>query len=427
MKILKFISFALLLMIATSQSANAQNFVKVNGKATDIAISPKNGSVYVVNADGNVKKYDEAEKKFAPHGQQLKNAKSLSVNSSNRVFIISKSNQIYSEINGFWKEIPCEVKPLSIQVANGKPIIHSSNYKVYYRGNIGRNRNRYKWYELNTVNQLNKKFNQIIRDITGTFYVRSLDNSFQKISKDGEYTNLNGKPLYITADNQNDIIYAVGRNRGIYKWASGYENSKWELLKGTRKDFKKVAVHGKKIWAITTDNSIYYYDDKPVKDYSGTYKVTITNILSSERHVYGTMGVYLESKIKSGKITLKPIGNLPHRVWDVSIHEKQKLRKIKPVQLNRKNVISNIVISGNAREYGLNIGRVREFKLIGEAANKNAVFDFQMNIKATNFPLSDVGKWERIKLKVDDIEFNKEQFIFSFSAGVLIGFKIEKL
>ena len=89
-------------------------------------------------------------------------------------------------------------------------------------------------------------------------------------------------------------------------------------LAGTRNDFVSLDVHNRKIWATATDKSIYYYDKNTrPKDYAGTYKITITKILmnapeykiNKKIDIYGTIGIYVESKSKSGSIKINASSN----------------------------------------------------------------------------------------------------------------------
>ncbi|MGB3607763.1 hypothetical protein [Psychroserpens sp.] len=417
MKTLKIITCAILLIIANNQNSNAQAFVKVGGQATDVAISPKDGSVYVVNASKNVKKYYPQTKKFMPFSKQSETAASISVNQEGIVHMVSTSNEPHIEVNGKWIKIP-GVKTKEIDIdKNGNVRLLDLNGKLKKLA-------QGKWQDETIINRNTNGFNQVVGQSTNTLFARFKDNAF-KVYTDHKWSSLNGNPLKITMDDATGIVYAVGRNKGIYKW--DMRNKKWHLLKNTRKDFKDVAVHNGKIWAVAEDKGIYYYDSKTIGaiDYAGTYRVTLIRIADiSETEFFGAMGIYLEAKSSSGNITIKPKDNKPNRMWDVSKGNPVKLRPA-PVMVYGKQFI-NTKFKDGPLSHSTNVDIMREFVIAGEAANKHIVFDFQFNIKQKTV-FGEEGKWVRQKLKVTDLKLNFEYVYYNEEAGCFIFFKIEKI
>ncbi len=175
------------------------------------------------------------------------------------------------------------------------------------------------------------------------------------------------------------------------------------------------------------------------KNYSGTYRVTFTRILgdlngTAGNDFYGTMGVYLEAKSRSGNITIKPVDKKPNRVLDIpkgrAVKKRKMRRNISPgtfTYLTTRGVTSQ-AFSNKPYQHSYEVDKVREFTLQGEAANADATLDFQFNLTEKRWS-GDKGKWERVKIKVSDLKLNKEYFFYgSLTGGANHGicFKIEK-
>ena len=287
----------------------AQQFVMVGGQATDIAISPKDGSVYAVNASKNIKKYNTRSKKFLPYATQSKNVTSVSVTKDGVLYMTSTAIDVYLASNGRWIKIPGIKTNEVICLKDGTIMALDLNKKL-------RRLNASKWNLATGLNIERGGINQVIGTSINDLRVRMSDNAFKSYSRVNLY-NLIGKPLKIALDHKTGIVYAVGRNKGIYKWVKS--TKKWVLLAGTRMDFKDVAAHNGKIWAVATNKSIYYYDpDKQevtsnTRDLSGTYKVFLNKIsrVYGDK-IYGVMGVYLKSKTASGTVVTPPLYKKPN-------------------------------------------------------------------------------------------------------------------
>lgn len=431
--------FIIVILLLISFNATAQSFVKKQGFANDITISPKDGSVYIIGTSKNVFKYNTGSKSFKPFGKQSKNAKSITVHPNGSLYMVSTSNEVYIDVNGRWNKIP-GIKANEVDIdkkGNVRALNTSGRVFKLFQG---------KWQTQSQVNKGNTGFNQVIGQDSKTLFARFKDNEFKQF-KSGKWQTLNGSPLKISIDDKTGDVYAIGRNKGVYKWNKA--TKRWVLLKGTRKDFKDVAIHNGKIWVIANDNSIYNYDknkkpsDEKSKDYSGTYRVTYTRIMGSTKtskidktiYLYGTMGIYLEGKIKSGSISIKPVSNKKNRAWDVSKSGPLKMKNINITTLpvfisdSKKEVIWDNI------DRELEIDRIREFKISGEAANDDLTFDFQTNIKWKRAIDELDYEWQREKYNIKDIKLGKEYFIrltpkYNLDGnwvGLFVGYKIEKL
>ena len=409
----------------------AQGFVNAGGQATDIAISPKDGSVYVVNASRNIKKYNKNTKKFHAFSAQSKNARSVSVTKDGVVYMVSTSGEVYVDVKGKWIKVPGIKTDELIASKDGRIYAIDTNKKLrqLYNG---------RWNLLIGQNRIGSGLNQVLGIGPKDLYARAGDNAFSRFSG-GKWTTLAGRPNQIALDHKTGVMYAVGRNKGIYRW--DVRSKKWVVLPGTRKDFMAVAVHQGKIWAVATNKAIYYYDANkntttPKTDYAGTYRVTFTDRLVDglrNHDFYGTIGVRLNAKLNNRSITLKPIDGSPYRVLDIAKNNPVKFRKLsKP-----KTTDSFIYVGLDSKpildyKYYYHIGRVREFVLEKGTANSGAVFNFQFNLKEINELLQHEGKWEQVNIPIDDVVFGKEyRFLGNFSGGPSanggVCFKIEKI
>ena len=430
--------YILILFLLGSAYIHAQGFVKVSGQATDIAMSPKDGSVYVVNASKNIKKYDTRSKKFLPYATQSKNATSVSVTKDGVVYMVSTGKEVSLASNGRWIKIPGIKTSEVICLKDGTIMALDTGKKL-------RRLYASKWDLATGLNSKGGGVNQVVGLSINDLYVRMSDNSFKSYSRGNVY-NLNGKPLKIALDHKTGIVYAVGRNKGIYKWVKN--TKKWVLLPGTRKDFKDVAVHNGKIWAVATNKGIYYYDpNKKIvqanTNYAGTYRVTFTRIVRPEcafchHDFYGGMGIRLKTKVGSTPITISPEGNKTFNVLDIPKNNPRKFRKI---QNKKSEPFIWVESSGKypikskpyywEKEWYYKVDVVREFILLKEGANDKAFFNFQFNLTQINEFLQHEGEWQQVNIPIDEVLFGKE-YIFESSVKSKgknngICFKIEKL
>ncbi|MEL7270940.1 MAG: hypothetical protein AAGL34_15305 [Bacteroidota bacterium] len=414
--------YILIVLLLGSSYTQAQQFVKVGGQATDIAMSPKDGSVYVVNASKNIKKYDTRSKKFLPYATQSKNATSVSVTKDGVVYMVSTGKEVSLASNGRWIKIHGIKTSEVICLKDGTIMALDVNKKL-------RRLYASKWNLTTGLNNERGGVNQVIGTSINDLNVRMSDNAFKRYSR-GNLYNLNGKPLKIALDHKTGIVYAVGKNKGIYKWVKS--TKKWVLLAGTRKDFKDVAVHNGKIWAVATNKAIYYYDpDKKGvtsnnNDLSGTYRVFIEKLGSYKKggEFHGVMGVHLKTKIKSGQVPISPLHGKKNRFWDYP--------KGSPKAANDKGFFIGKTLNSTSKNVmckaSIDIDKVREFKIVGEAAMGNPTLDFQLNLRS-KILFEHYGEWERFKLPLKNIEFGKMYYLAHFSSkiGAILSFKVEKL
>ncbi|MEM8763143.1 MAG: tectonin domain-containing protein [Bacteroidota bacterium] len=427
--------FYLILLLTLGSFTHAQEFKKVGGQATDIAINPKTGKVFVVAGKNIFTDYDSSAKRWKTFSTRPNNAKSVAVTKDGVVYITSTAGEVFIEVKGKWIKVPGMKTDEVIASKDGRiyAIDTNKDLRQLYNG---------KWNQLSGQNKITNGLNQVIGIGPKELYARAGDNSFTKFSG-GKWNTLNGKPNKIALDHKTGIIYAVGRNKGIYKWEN--RTNKWILLPGTRKDFVDVAVHNGKIWAVASNKSIYYYDpNKKTADYQGTYRFTFTRVLvfaveqamlQKSVDFFGSFGVYANGLTNTKTKSINPLDGAQNTVWKQSklkatnVHAMfWKTKKYAPFY-GHNSTLDRTSQSRYTGEFEL--GRIREFEVKGETANSNLWFDLQANIKMKTLTYDVVFEWQRLKLPVDKLPMNKEIF-FRVEAPrpalnhFFIGFKVNK-
>lgn len=410
----QFFLFAILCSISAMQ---AQQFVKVGGSATDIAINPKNGKVFVVSNKNVFTDYNTSSKRWRTYSSRPNNASSIAITKDGVVYMVSTAKDVFIEVKGKWIKVPGIKTNEVITTRFGKifAIDTSKKLRQLFGGQwkllIGQNRNS------NGLNQIVGTSSKGLHGLDGS-------NRFREFA--GTWKTLNGQPNKITLDQKTNRIYAVGRNKGIYSWDS--RAKKWNLLKGTRKDFVDVAVHNGEIWAISANKAIYKYDPRKritsIKDYSGTYKVTITRRLRSDTPLvpefYGVAGVRLQNRKGGRLVTINPKNNMPARFLDIPQNDMAKVRKLsRPIKSN--TLLGTVAY--NDYEWYYTINQVREFDLSKADADENAEFKFELNLKESVINLGHTGGWYSYVLPLKNIKFGRE-----YATGKSgICFKVEKI
>jgi len=413
----------------------AQQFVKVGGSATDIAINPKNGKVFVVSNKNVFTDYNTSSKRWRTYSSRPNNASSIAITKDGVVYMVSTAKDVFIEVKGKWIKVPGIKTNEVITTRFGKifAIDTSKKLRQLFGGQwkllIGQNRNS------NGLNQIVGTSSKGLHGLDGS-------NRFREFA--GTWKTLNGQPNKITLDQKTNRIYAVGRNKGIYSWDS--RAKKWNLLKGTRKDFVDVAVHNGEIWAISANKAIYKYDPrKRASNYAGVYRITFTRALTrtSEQHIqksvdfFGTFGIYAKGLNATREVDIQPMDGFKNRVWDVSKSDPQNAKaffwKGAPKYIQCFIPEEGLKRSFRKRYTGeFELGIIREFNVSNSVANSNLYFDLQTNIKMKTAAFYDVDfKFQRLKMPIDEIPMNKELFFLVKAPGNLlnemfIGFKVER-
>lgn len=160
--------------------------------------------------------------------------------------------------------------------------------------------------------------------------------------------------------------------------------------------------------------------DEEVKkiDYSGRYQVTLTRINKPNKvdtslitlpvkiplEVYGSIGIRMKGKGKSGSVVISSVGNKAARVW--------RVKSNRPATMN-----------GDGDHI---IDVMREFTITGELANKDLIVNLQINLVETNLITYKKLGWKQRNLYVKDMVLGKEYFLSS-GGRTRVAFKLEKI
>ena len=180
-----------------------------------------------------------------------------------------------------------------------------------------------------------------------------------------------GKAIDIAVDIKKNEVYVIGTSKKIFKY--NRNSKKWIPLKGTRNDFTKMAVHDGKIWGVTTGKKIYSYNpnstviplpsnssitvnNNSTKNYEGTYRFTMTRILTYAPEqqlikkgidIYGTAGIYLNAKNRNESVKINPLNRKKNRMLDIS---KGNTEHIKSKYWNKPRSVT-IDVNGVAKNF----------------------------------------------------------------------------
>ena len=408
----QFFLFALLCSIGAMQ---AQLFEKVGGSATDIGINPRNGKVFVVSNKNVFTNYNPSSKRWSLFGERLNKAKSVSITRNGLPYMATTNGEVWFYKNGGWNPIIGGIKTYELNSGIDGSIIAMDPLK---RPRI------LKLADWNLAYSAQTRLSQVCRVNASEQYSRDINGYFQKWdARSRSWKKLNGKPNKIAIDHKTRDIYAVGRNKGIYKWNKA--TNKWILLPKSQKNFVDLAVHDGIIWGVTSNKSIYKCDTRNIiTDYAGTYKVIITRRLRGDTPImpdfFGVAGVRLQNRKGGRLVTINPKDGLPPRFLDISKNNMAKMRKLsRPVY--KRDLISNSY--RNSFSWSYTINQVREFELSGADANENAEFKFEFNVRENGFNVKEFGKWYAYVLPIADVKFGKEYY--SGESGIC--FKILKI
>lgn len=160
---------------------------------------------------------------------------------------------------------------------------------------------------------------------------------------------------------------------------------------------------------------------------AGTYRITFTRVFNGKAHngVYGTMGVYLNGRILSGDVTIRPQDGKSNRVLDIPKAEITQHKKLpRPVRhTNYINLTPSEKPENRDFTHAYVVDRIREFKVLGEAVNEHAVLDFQFHL-GTRTGAFDLHQWQRLKLPVHEIQLGKLYMVSTYGGWAC--FVIEK-
>jgi len=231
---------------------DAQTFVKRQGKATDVAISKKDGSVYVVGKSKNVFKYNPESKRFSKFGPQTNDVVKIALSDQNQIYVSkingsierSSGNRSWTALNIFSEDVATD--------DTGKLWVCKKNRGGIVQLDNGSWRTPLK--TLSNVSQVAPIDYKSVWVIMNNKSIKKFDNK--------KWNDMPGLALDIAVDTKTNDVFVIGTSKRIFKWNS--RQKKWNPLKNTRRDFVSIDADNGKLWATSTDNSIYEYtSNKP--------------------------------------------------------------------------------------------------------------------------------------------------------------------
>ncbi|MEM7514144.1 MAG: hypothetical protein AAF388_24685, partial [Bacteroidota bacterium] len=397
-------------------TTHAQTFVKRQGEATDISISPSNGNVYIIGTSKNVFLYNVLQKRFYQYKDRKNNFLEVSETKSGLTCVLDATGTVFTPR-------PTGNTNQWMRFVSGGPVkqlttgMDGEIYGISLTGDRVMTVKGGRWEIVNQIPPLNN-----IKKIAvhNDYYLLAIkmDNSIYEF-RNRRWNKLDGSALDITYDKRKSLHYIVGTSRRIFKWIP--TTRKWEVLPGTRNDFAVVAAYDGRIWGTTVEQEIYEYthgeytafNPGPSLDfnnYAGTYRVTVTRILGLnwQGHRFnGKISVYMTAKggTSPGSVSqnIRPLNRRSNIILEEYSRGLLK-RPMSPEDPQNFIYISSSgpaePISNSPYQYAYDfydMAGVREFKLEGQNANANTELSFKFHLKSYS---STSAKEEEVILKV---------------------------
>lgn len=276
----------------------------------------------------------------------------------------------------------------------------------------------------------------------------------------GDYKNV-GKIVATMKGNLVSGTFTNGNQSGIFKWilsdksftgtwawkgqplkpswnATLKSKAKPTLKNGINKNINSTGIRRSGLSSSETNTT------EKSKDFSGRYRITITNIYTrigkikgiynredNIVDIYGMIGVRLKGKGNSGNVEIKSIGNKNPRLWDFKSSNPIKTKQKQTPFLGggKVDLLTDPTGVGVIKAGKIEVDKMREFLIKGELANKNLMVNIQCNLKDWN-AISNINfGWKQRNLYVKDMLLNKE-YLLVINKGndeIAVGFKLEKI
>ncbi len=255
MKIVKTIG---LLCLAIS-SLHAQNFKKMPGGGTDVAMSP-DGKVYVVGTSKRVFKFNTSRNNWDVYWEAGRKAKSISA-SNNAIVVLDSDGKAHRR--GYQAK--------SFNSSGYQDAVLDKDSRLWMSNSAGQVRRHYKdnkW--IGSVAKSDKDIVKLCPISSGALYALKNDNTIWLYTSSGG-KKLPGGATDIAYDHTTKKLYVVGTSKRVFVWNP--RRSNWDLVQNTRNDVRSLAVNKGVIWCTTTRNEIYSNSASSSTD---TYKLKIT-------------------------------------------------------------------------------------------------------------------------------------------------------
>ncbi|NER19060.1 hypothetical protein [Spongiivirga citrea] len=359
----------------------AQSFKEAGGLGKEISLD-KTGRVFVIGNSGNQFIFNVKEKRFvrfygtngvggkgvsrtnSPY--QNKNVGSYANQHPHDLLLDYLQSQKYKDVSLASKNALWVVKP------DGNLYFRYNNYlKRAYKG--GTNNKR-----IALTDGIN-------------FYTVKNDNSIWLYHGSNQGTKLPGKALDIAYDHKTKNLYCIGISKRIFKWNT--HRYDWDLVKGTRNDFKYLSVHNNMIWAVAFNKKIYSNDiNGAVYDYwesSGNkdYKLKITL-----EHIYCEQA-WDNDKKDDYMISFKPTIKVNNRNIPM---EDRKLNRIARL-IQGLGAPNSLYISQNRNSRNHAAVQLHTKEKTAVAINNSGVFEISSKVNQNN------AQQFLVDIKVDEV------------------------
>lgn len=253
----------LVFIISVGFVTNAQNFTKVPGAATDVAIAP-NGSVYVVGTSKRVFKWNNSKKNwdtFYDAGRQAKfidaqNNYLNTVNSRGQLYTTNTSTKSSRLLKSLGSGLKDYGQKGAMILSTGIALNQPARDKKQTLADAPIN---------NKVAAVNEQ----------SMYVIKNDKSIWFCQRNKKGVKLPGAALDIAYDPIKKKVYVIGTSKRIFVWNASRRN--WDTVRNTRNDFANLAVNNGVIWATTAKGDIYTTaSTSSGTSNTGVYKLKIT-------------------------------------------------------------------------------------------------------------------------------------------------------
>lgn len=420
--------YSLAMGLLMAWGVNAQTFKKAKGRATDVSIS-ESGEVFVVGTSKQIFKYHFNIEDFKLYSVANRRAKTITAAKANNVWLLTTDGRIHITYTKNKIQAMGSLALRDIYVGKNNVL-----WGIDTKGAIKKKDGSWKPFTMAGTD--NKKV--AVNNTTGVFAIKN-NNSIWSYVKGRGPRRFPGEATDIAYDHVQKKLYVLSKStKRIMVWNPS--RNRWDAVKNTRRDFKSIAAHNGQLWGTTTQNAIYTTaaiknTEIPVaKDFSGRYRVTVSHIYENTNRVpprpdaelFGTIGVRLYGKGRSGKVEIRALENKPPRIWSASRSRAQVITQNH--QLKKPESFPRSMYNYWGR---YEIGKSREYEIQGELANEKLAVNIQMNVHAKGLLLDEEYPWQTKTIAFKDLVLGKVYIIESKILkhrykALAVTFKVEK-
>ncbi|MEO0469752.1 MAG: hypothetical protein AAF206_09040 [Bacteroidota bacterium] len=417
------------LLLIFSHSLFSQTFKVLKTQAKDVAVNPVSGQAVLSGLDGRVFRYDARTGKRILVADAQKKARYVTVDRRGEAHWTGDS-KVYNRQG----QIPTRVDVSDLDCTLDGKLLMTNTRGVGYVKNSN-------WTALT---KSTADAQTIVGRSDRDYWILKRNKTIISV-KNGVRKTLSGKGLDIAFDRATGSLYVVGISKRVFKWDP--RASRFNVVRGSRSDILRVAVHRGIIWGVTTSKRLVTTATVPSRvllqtstssttsqttnPYKARYRVTMTklytktpnNLFDASADMYGVAGIRLIGKGKSGNVEIRDMKGQKPRMLDIS--------RGAPILI--KADLKSSVNGGDGAEsktfYGAyEIGKYREYNIQGELANASLRLNVQINLAKKGL-IDDKFGWTQRNIMIKDIKMGQEYLLVSKKGNkeVAIGFEVEKI